>query len=792
MDAPSESAPDEQRLHGWCALCRSRCGCISVVRDRRLEQVLPDPEHPTGKALCAKGRAAPELVYSPDRLLKPLKRTAPKGAADPGWREITWDEALDETAAAMRRIADAHGPEAVAFAVTTPSGTAMSDAIQWVERLIRAFGSPNTVYSTEICNWHKDVATAFTYGRGVGAPDYARTGCIVHWGHNPNTSWLTHAQGASAAKARGAKLVVVDPRRVGGAVKADAWLRVRPGADGALALGIAGLMVANGWIDEEFLKCWSTGPFLIDRETGRFLRGSDLQAAGDADAYAIWSEAAGCVETVNGNDTGGAALRGSFDVETLSGTRSCCTAFELYAELCAQWTPERVADEAWVSAEQVVDTARLLWENRPVSYYAWSGVGQHTNATQTDRAISLLYALTGSYDAPGGNLVHEGVPLRDLSGRDLVAPEQRERGLEMAERPLGPGRGGWVTSDAFYRAVLEERPYPVKGLVAFGTNMLVSHAGTERGRRALEALEFCVHADLFMTPSAAYADIVLPVASAWEREAVRAGFDADEAAQELVQWRAPAVTPRGEARSDMQIVFDLATRLGLGNRFWNGDMDAAWQAMLAPSGVSLDELRAAPRGLRLPLEPRYRKFSESAGGGFATPSGRIEIYCETFLDHGQTPLPEYVAPAAVRDRSNAEKFPLMITSGKSTLFCHSQGRNLPSLRVKQKDPPLELHPDAAFARGIEEGEWVEVETPRGRMRAVARFNASLDERVVVAQQGWWQGCSELGLEGFGTDADGGANYNAVVGNEAVDPISGSVPHRSYVCEVRAVSDDQTA
>src|SRR5438128_5969435 len=115
-----------QRIHGYCALCRSRCGCISVVEEGRLVAVEPDPSHPTGQALCAKGRAAPELVYHPERLTHPLRRTRPKGEADPGWERMSWDTALDLTAAAMRRIADQYGPEAVAFSLSSPSTTAIA------------------------------------------------------------------------------------------------------------------------------------------------------------------------------------------------------------------------------------------------------------------------------------------------------------------------------------------------------------------------------------------------------------------------------------------------------------------------------------------------------------------------------------------------------------------------------------------------------------------------------------------------------------------------------------------
>ena len=123
------------------------------------------------------------------------RRTRPKGDPDPGWQRISWDEALDETATAMRRIAAESGPEAVAFAVTTPSGTAISDAAPWIDRLINAFGSPNNCNATEICAWHRNYARVFTTGTAIGAPDYERAGCILLWGHNPSTSSRRRNQG---------------------------------------------------------------------------------------------------------------------------------------------------------------------------------------------------------------------------------------------------------------------------------------------------------------------------------------------------------------------------------------------------------------------------------------------------------------------------------------------------------------------------------------------------------------------------------------------------------------------
>ena len=150
-----------------------------------------------------------------------MKRTRPKGDSDPGWSRISWDEALDTTASQLLENARQFGPESVAFAITTPSGTAISDSIHWVERLMHAFGSANNCYGTEICNWHKDVAPTYTFGTGVGVPDLDHAGCILLWGYNPNGSWLAQAQRLADAKRRGARTIVVDPRRSGPGVKAD-------------------------------------------------------------------------------------------------------------------------------------------------------------------------------------------------------------------------------------------------------------------------------------------------------------------------------------------------------------------------------------------------------------------------------------------------------------------------------------------------------------------------------------------------------------------------------------------
>jgi anaerobic selenocysteine-containing dehydrogenase len=731
-------------------------------------------------------------------LLYPLKRTRPKGDPDAGWQRISWDEALDLTASHLRSIAQTNGAQSVVFSAASPSTSAMDDSLMWIQRLMNAFGSPNLCGAVELCGWGRYFATQYTFGAsvpGVYMPDLEHAGCILFWGYNPYVARLSHAVATTAALKRGAHLIVVDPRRVGPANRADIWLRVRPGTDAALALGMAHIMIERGWFDRDFILDWTNGPLLVRTDNGRLLTQADLDPQGSARQYVAWSEVTDRpigYDPMTGSyhgDPHALSLVGTFAIEATQGTVEARPAFDLMADDCRRYTPEMVEEICGVERSQIEAAAKMLWEARPVAYYAWSGVEMQTGSTQIARAIAQLYVLTGSLDALGGNVLFPAVPSENVVGEALLSAEQRARALGLQERPLGPSRWQLVTTDEVYRAILDEQPYPVRGLVGFGANLLMAHAESQRGREALAALDFYVHADLFMNPTAELADIVLPVASAFEYEALKIGFEGSAEGQSLVQLRQRIVPPRGEARSDSQIIFELACRLELGDHFWEGDIEAGYRYCLQPSGVSLDALRASPGGVRVPLQTRYRKFSEQQDGrlrGFATPTRKIELYSETLLQHGYSPLPHYaeplISPASRPDL--AERFPLVLTCAKHTVFCESQHRALPSLRRLARDPEVELHPSAADERGISAGEWVHIETPRGSVRARAKMNDTLAPNVACGQHGWWQACADLGAPAYDPFGPDGANYNLIIGNEAIDPVSGSVPHRAYLCQIR--------
>lgn len=681
----------QQTLPTYCALCISRCGCLATVEDGRLLRIDPDPQHPTGKAVCIKARAAPELTAHPQRLTTPLRRTRPKGEADPGWQPISWDAAL---ALAGERLGAA-GPQATAFAVATPSGTAIADSFGWIHRLVHRWGSPNLVFATENCNWHRDFTPRLTWGNTLGTPDFDAAATIVLWGCNPATTWLAQAERVRTAQRRGARLIVVDPRQGGLARSADLWLPVRPGSDAALALGLIHMLLENGAADVEFLRRHS-------------------------DAFDPAPDGAG-------------------------------TVLDRLAAAAAAWPVARVEAVTGIDAARLRQAATLLAEARPVSLATWTGTGQQAQATAATRAINILYALTGSLGQPGGNRWFPRPRLNDIAAFDTRAAVAADT-LGLAERPLGPPAHGWITSRDLFRAVVEGQPYPIRALVAFGSNFLVSKPATHHAEAALAKLDFFVQTELFETPTARWADLLLPAASCWEREGLQAGFMVSAAAEAHLQLRPALVAPPGEAWSDTRIVFALAHALGLGADFFGGDAEAGLAHLLAPSGVTAAALRAAPRGLRaanLTTEP---------------PVPCVTLWSEALATAGDGALPDYVPP--LPDAG----FPYVLTCGKTVAYCHSQFRQLDGLRRRQPRPEAELAPDVAAACGVTAGDAITLRTRQGTMHCHARVNPQLAAGTVWAEYGWW-------------DAEAPINYNACMDGESFDAVSGSNALRGVACAV---------
>jgi len=790
------------------------CPAVVTVEGTRPISLVPDLAHPLGGAVCGKGRAAPEIHDHPDRVNYPLRRTRPKTDPDPGWERCTWDEALDLIARRLLTVRAESGPQSVAFGRGTGGATGLRPVELWFSRLANTFGSPNFLTSTHVCNWARDGAAHYTFGSGsMPKPELKNSRCIILWGTNPSATNLGMAREAIDARARGARLVVVDPRRVGLANKADTVLQVRPGSDGALALAMVQVLLSERRYDAAFARAWTNAPLLVRDDTNRLLTLADLGPA-ERD-IALESGHAGAQSPDAGTAAGGlvalAADSGrlaAYDVATrqyavpadslaLSGaaavaladgsTVRCRTVFSLLTDLAESYRPERAAEITGVPAAQIVDAVRLIAENRPVSHYVFNGVVQHTNSTQACRAIEVFYALLGDFDAAGGNVMPPPSPFGHLAAKASLPATADAVRLGRDARPLGPpALNGDVAAFDLFTSVLDGDPYRVRALVTLGSNILMANADTLRGREALQRLEFFAQAEMFLTPTSQFADVVLPVADFLESEALFLG------AAPTIQYRPPVVDALHERRSDVRFVFDLATRLGLGDQFAAGDAARAYDEALAPLGLTFAAVQAQPDGVVVVPPHSYAKYAtvDADGGvaGFGTPSGKVELFSEAFAAHGFAPLPEYREPAESPTSAPAVSadYPLVLTNAKRAQYLHSQHRAVAAIRKTAAAPTAELHPETAAAYGIVHGAWVWIETPRGRVRAKAEVTPAIMPGVVCGNHGWWAACAELGLLPLDPFSDQGANLNLLVHADTHDPISGATAHRSSLCRLRPV------
>jgi anaerobic selenocysteine-containing dehydrogenase len=305
-------------------------------------------------------------------------------------------------------------------------------------------------------------------------------------------------------------------------------------------------------------------------------------------------------------------------------------------------------------------------------------------------------------------------------------------------------------------------------------------------------LEFAVATELFMTPTAELCDYVLPATSFLEMGNLATGFEHRPEGKAHLQYRPAVVSPLAERRSDTWIIFELAKRLGFGDRFWDGNVEAGYAYELAPTGITLKQVKESPAGITVPVTPRYRKHAEinekGIPRGFGTASGKVELYSHVFAAHGYPPLPDYEEPAMspLSRPDLAAEYPLVLTNAKFTTFIHSQQRALPLLRKSSPEPTAELHPETAARYGIKNKQWMIIESPKGTVQVRARVTGNIIPGVVCCQHGWWQECRDLKLPGYDAFSEKGANPSVLIGSDLADPISGSLPHRSYLCRVRPV------
>ncbi len=698
-------------------MCHGVCQVLVHLDGDRVVKITGDPESPVSRGyICAKGAASPELLYHKDRILHPLRRAGRRG--ENRWEKISWDEALDEMAGRLRAIRKESGSEY--FGMTQGTGRPYENIYN---RFANAFGTPNFTAPAHICYLPRILVSLFSMGFPLmpicdvygheGSQDPA---CMVIWGCNL-TGPLGHDSSdgmcggmLSRAIKKAKKVIVIDPRRISPAEKADHWLQVRPGTDGALALAMMHVIVAEDLIDHGFVD-------------------------------------------------------------------TCTLGFDRLARHIRDFTPEWAESITRVQAEDIRAAARTYATTSPACIQWGNALDQSACNFQTSRSIMILRALTGNLDRPGSDFfptwpkgMHHKTPFIDLdfSGIQYCPPEKIARKVDNGSYPLMPT----VQQPAFWRSIVTGEPYRIRSVWIMASNPLVTVTHSLEVEAALKALEYIVVSDFFLTPTAQYADLFLPAAT-W--------LEYDEAhtsgGHTYSMFARRKVVQVGEARSDQEVIIDLAGRLGLHEAFPWKSLRELNEWALEGTGMSFDEF--LDKGIFIP-EQQYYKY-KSDEGFFITPSGRFEIYSETLERMGIAPMPVYREPplTPLSRPDLVKEYPLILTTGaKMKDFFHSEGRQIASLRRRNSDPLVEIHPETAAALGIGEGDRVWIETPEGRVTMRARLWSGIARDVVSAQHAWW--FPEEGPPEYGWKK---SSINLLFGDMEYDPDTGSESLRSALCRI---------
>jgi len=729
-----------------CMWCHCHCRVSVHIKDGELIKIDVDEELPQGNLLattvkaCPRARAAAEWFHHSDRLNYPLKRMGEKGEGK--WQRISWDQALDEIARKLAELKSIYGPETLAFTM----GTYRTHQ-EYTARFFNLFGSPNLVGGpANVCFCPANVISAAMYGWPGNQP-WLRpelTKCLLLLGANPSESHRLLWYAILATQKAGAKLIVVDPRRTKLAERADIWLQPRPGTDGALIMAMINVIITEELYDKEFVERW-------------------------------------------------------------------CHGFDKLVARARDYTPEKVAEITWLPAEKIREAARLYATSKPAATFDTMGIEQLPNNAETMQARFILPAITGNLDVRGGERLSgcdaPVIPDSETELSDKLPPEQKAKMLgaerarlfswqcyELVRDNMRKVWGLQLVQNAHchawapiaYRAIITDRPYPVRAMISVGSNPMVAHANTKLVYEALKRLDLYVVVDFWMTPSAELADYVLPAASWLERPLVFTLHDTMNVLEVGETAFPPHVPGKYERRTDYDFWRGLGIRLGQ-EEYWPWQtLEEAYDHRLSPTGYTIREFIAQKGGSER-LTSAERKYNET---GFGTPTGKVELYSTVLESLGYDPLPRYEEPeeTPISDFELAREYPLiLITGGRVQPYYHSEHRQIDSFRRKYPDPRIQINPEKASELGIADGDWVWIETPRGRVKQKCQYFAGIDPRVVHAQHGWWfpeQPGEEPWLRGAWE-----SNVNVLTDDdpEHCNQISGGWPLRTGLCKVYKVT-----
>lgn len=676
----------ETKAQTLCYMCGTQCGLEATVRENKLVKVGPVKNHYFPK-ICIRAGAIPDWLYSKERITHPMRRV------NGDWKRITWEEALDVIASKLKSIREEFGGQAVAIM----DGQNIHTGADFVaRRFANVYGTPNYMTDGSFCEVAKMVAGYVTFGY-LPYPNIPPTKCLVLWGTDPSQSAPTIDGIINAPLKEGAKLLVVDPRTVGYGPRADVHAKLRPGSDGAFALGLINVVISEGLYDKEFVKNWTIG-------------------------------------------------------------------FDELADLVKDYPPERVEKITWVPADTIKEFARIYATSNPAAVRLGNGVDHHVNGFSNARAVLCLEAICGNIAIRGGNIEAEQPKIaytwkvKDYPAIKAIGEEEHSLWIEYCQYVQ---EGREAQGVCLPNQVLTEKPYPVKALILFANNPLVTWPNSNNVRKALSKLDLLVVKDFYMIEGAKeLAHIFLPTTSFLEQQWYT--WHNEAAGMNLLTFNDKILEPLDDCWPDERFWISLGKRMGFNEYFpWEDEGDFH-EDIMKQMGKTIDEAKSlGPRGFFY-APRRLLGYKEN---GFNTPSGKIELRSSIMEKYGHNPLPEFVEPpeSPMSRPDLFKEYPLIITSGGRTkVYTHTRFRYVEKLR-KLRDPEVEINPKDAERYKIENGSWVNVSSPRGSIKVKAVVTDNILPGVAHIYHGWPNGINTLTDDAVRDPVSGYGSYRSLLG-----------------------------
>jgi len=685
-------------VHAACPHdCPDACGVLITVEDGRATKIQGDPAHPVTRGfLCGKVAKYLDRVYSPDRLLYPMRRVGPKGpaamrsfappgrpgaavptCADQTWQRISWDEALEETSSRFRNIIAECGSEAILpYSYGGTLGTLNNASMD--RRFFHRLGASQL--DRTICTAAGDAGLKSVLGTKLGTEpeQFVHSRYIIAWAANIHGNNVHLWPFIAEARRKGAKLVVIDPYRTRTAACADWYLPINPGTDTALALGMMHVIIGENLHDADYVAKYTLG-------------------------------------------------------------------FEELREKVKEYPPERVAQWTGISADDIRKLAREYATTRPAVIRLNFGVQRSEGGGMATRAVAMLPCITGSWKEVGGGLQMSISGAFEFNAAALARLDLMQPALGRDARVINMVELG--------KALNTLNDPPVKALFVYNSNpaaVCPDHNEVVRGLMRPDL--FTVVHEQFLTDTTDYADIVLPATTFFEHKDLQRAYG-----HYYLQVSQPAIAPMGECRSNVEVFRALAQRMGFEEDCFGHSVDEMIdQALDSPSpwlaGINrarleqgyarlnfaasdAAELRSAGQpGAAVPTPAT--PFLPFAQGNFRTASGKAELYSEALKAQGLDPVAEFTPPTESRQGKQKSTFPLELLARKPDNFLNTTFSNLPSVQELEEMGLLEIHAADAERRGIRDGDEVKVFNRRGEVRLKARVDGAVQPGVVAAKLNW--------------------------------------------------------